>query len=69
MQVHLHKPTVELIAEADHVISYLHRHRDVGLTYSGDMTRRLVGYSDASWETRYSYVRLGYPVSSGLVLH
>ena len=49
----LQKPTPALIAETNHVISYLARHAAVGLTYTGEAAR-LFGYSDASWETRRS---------------
>ena len=49
----LQKPTPALIAETDHVISYLSRHASVGLTYTSEASR-LFGYSDASWETRRS---------------
>ena len=49
----LHKPTPELIAETDHVISYLSRTSHLGLTYSREH-QRLAGFSDASWETRAS---------------
>ena len=41
------------MAECDVVFSYLHRHADVGLTYTRDYSA-LVGYADASWETRNS---------------
>jgi hypothetical protein len=49
----MQKPTPELMLEVDHLLSYLSRHSAVGLTYtSGDS--RLVGFADASWETRAS---------------
>ena len=49
----LQKPTPELITETDHVFSYLARHAAVGLTYSREHAD-LVGYADASWETKHS---------------
>ena len=49
----LHKPTPELIKETDHLLSYLARTADRGLTYSPEHTR-LDGHSDASWETATS---------------
>ena len=49
----MHKPTPELLEEADHVLSYLARNASVGLTYARDPTR-LAGFADASWETRHS---------------
>jgi hypothetical protein len=52
----MHKPTPAVMAEVDHLISYLARHPRVGLTYSpgfGD-PQRLAGFADASWETRRS---------------
>ncbi|MGA0059339.1 MAG: reverse transcriptase domain-containing protein [Planctomycetota bacterium] len=49
----LQKPTRAVVDEAHHVLSYLARHADVGLTYApGDA--QLTGYSDASWETSHS---------------
>ena len=47
------KPTPDLMLEVDHVFAYLKRHRSVGLTFSSK-TSTLIGFSDASWETRNS---------------
>ena len=47
------KPTPELIKETDHLLSYLSRTADLGLTYEPTSTQ-LEGFSDASWETRTS---------------
>ena len=49
----LHKPTPGLLSEADHVLSYLSRTSDLGLTYTREHMR-LQGYADASWETAHS---------------
>ena len=49
----LQKPTWQVLAEARHVLSYLARHSTVGLTYSPGASE-LVGYGDASWETKNS---------------
>jgi hypothetical protein len=49
----LQKPTPALIRETDHVLSYLARNADVGLTYSPDSSS-LHGFADASWEVRQS---------------
>ena len=49
----LTKPTPDLIRETDHVFAYLARHSSVGLTYTREYAK-LVGYADASWETRNS---------------
>ena len=49
----LHKPTPDLIAETDHLFSYLLRTAHFGLTYSREQTS-LRGFSDASWETASS---------------
>ena len=49
----MHKPTPELIKETDHLMSYLARTADRGLTYSPEHVR-LDGHSDASWETAAS---------------
>ena len=49
----LHKPTPELLVEADHVLSYLSRTAELGLTYTREHMR-LQGYADASWETAHS---------------
>ena len=49
----LQRPTPELIAETDHVFSYLARHASAGLTYTREEAR-LAGYSDASWEVKHS---------------
>ena len=48
----LQRPTPALIRETEH-ISYLARHPTAGLTFTRD-TARLLGYSDASWETAHS---------------
>ena len=47
------RPTPELMLETDHVLAYLHNHRDVGLTYTTGKSI-LSAYSDASWEMRSS---------------
>ena len=49
----MHKPTPELIAEIDHLLSYLARTADLGLTYSCEQAR-LSGFADASWEVKHS---------------
>jgi len=49
----MHKPTPELIAETDHLLSYLARTADLGLTYSPEQAR-LSGFADASWEVKHS---------------
>ena len=49
----LHKPTPALMRETDHVLSYLARTADIGLTYSRAHAR-LAGFADASWETAAS---------------
>ena len=46
----MHKPTPDLLAEIDHILSYLSRTSSIGLTYTSEQAR-LVGYADASWET------------------
>lgn len=48
------KPTPQLVADTDRVISYLARHRDVGLTYAARERPCLEAYSDASWEVKNS---------------
>jgi hypothetical protein len=49
----MHKPTPAVMNEIDHLLSYLARNADLGLTYSREHTR-LAGYADASWETKNS---------------
>ena len=49
----MHKPTPELMAEVDHVLTYLSRTASLGLTYTREHAR-LQGFADASWETRTS---------------
>ena len=49
----LQKPSKALLHETDILLSYLSRHSSVGLTY-GPKHAKLVGYADASWETRFS---------------
>ena len=49
----LHKPTPALLRETDHLLSYLARTADLGLTYTREHAR-LAGFSDASWETASS---------------
>ena len=49
----MHKPTPELMAEVDHVLTYLARTASLGLTYAREHAR-LQGFADASWETRTS---------------
>ena len=49
----MHKPTPPVMNEIDHLVSYLARNADLGLTYSREHTR-LAGYADASWETKNS---------------
>ena len=49
----LHKPTPAIMDEIDHVLSYLARNADIGLTYSKEHVR-LAGFADASWEAKHS---------------
>ena len=49
----LQKPSKALLRETDILLSYLARHSTIGLTYSKEHVK-LVGYADASWETRFS---------------
>ncbi|MDC0525432.1 reverse transcriptase domain-containing protein [bacterium] len=49
----LHKPTPALIRETEHLLSYLARTSDFGITYSPDVSK-LAGFADASWETAAS---------------
>jgi len=46
-------PDEKLYEEAQRVLYYLVRHRDLGLTYDCDDSR-LHGYSDSDWATRHS---------------
>jgi hypothetical protein len=48
------QPTPELMNEIDHVFAYLARHAHVGLTFEAGRAKRFEGFSDASWETRFS---------------
>jgi hypothetical protein len=48
------RPTPELMDEIDHLLSYLARHSHVGLTFDAGRARPFEGFSDASWETRFS---------------
>lgn len=47
------KPTPGLLHEVDHVLSYLSRTADLGITYTREQAR-LYAYADASWETSSS---------------
>ena len=49
----LQRPSPALIAETDHLLSYLARHASAGLTYSRERSD-LRGFADASWETKRS---------------
>ena len=49
----MHKPTPAVMAEVDHLLSYLARNAGLGLTYSREHMR-LSGFADASWETKTS---------------
>ena len=49
----LQKPSKALLRETDILLSYLARHSSVGLIYGSEHVK-LVGYADASWETRFS---------------
>ena len=44
----MHCPTPELLDEAERVLTYLHLHRDVGLTYGTD-ARDLMAYTDSDF--------------------
>ena len=46
-------PTPELLAAAQHVLHYLHRHRDVGLRYALDRAP-VYGMSDSDWAVKHS---------------
>ena len=48
------RPTPQLMLEFDHLFAYLARHPGVGLTFSHGSGIKFEGYSDASWETRWS---------------
>ena len=47
------KPNDVMLRHAKRVLCYLHRHKDVGLTYEPAATQ-LVGYSDADWGVKHS---------------
>ena len=49
----MHKPTPAVMLEAQHVLAYLARNADLGLTYSSEHVR-LSGFADASWEAKHS---------------
>ena len=49
----LSRPTPELMAELDYVLSYLHEHPDVGIRFTPE-DGTLRGTADASWEVRAS---------------
>ena len=46
-------PDERLYLEAQRVICYLVRHRDIGLTYAAD-SAAMHGYNDSDWATRHS---------------
>ena len=48
------QPTPELMIEIDHVLAYLARNVHVGLTFEAGRAKPFEGFSDASWETRFS---------------
>ena len=50
----MQRPTPSLMTEVDHVLAYLYRSRDVGLTFEKGDTGKLRAFSDASWETHRS---------------
>ena len=54
------QPTPELMGEIDHVFAYLAHHARVGLAFEAGRIKRLAfeGFSDASWETRFSVLHL-----------
>ena len=47
------KPNDAMLRHAKRVLRYLHRHKDVGLTYE-PAAPQLVGYSDADWGVKHS---------------
>ena len=47
------KPNDVMLRHAKRVLRYLHRHKDVGLTYE-PAAPQLVGYSDADWGVKHS---------------
>ena len=49
----LSKPTPELMIDAERVLTYLFRHRSVGLTYAAT-TSTPDAYSDSDWATSHS---------------
>ncbi len=46
-------PTPELYDDALRVLYYLHRHREIGLTYEADQSP-LAGYTDSDWAVKHS---------------
>jgi hypothetical protein len=48
------QPTPDLMDEIDHVLAYLARHAHVGLCFDAGRAKVFEGFSDASWETRFS---------------
>ena len=46
-------PTPELYDDALRVLYYLHRHREIGLTYEADQSP-LAGHSDSDWAVKHS---------------
>ena len=71
---HLSRPTHAHMAAARRVITYLYHHRHLGITYDGDASNTLVGWSDANYaacpDTRRStggqiFMLLGGAVSWG----
>jgi hypothetical protein len=48
------QPTPELMGEIDHVLAYLSRHSHVGLTFDAGRAKPFEGFSDASWDVRFS---------------
>ena len=49
----MHRPTPALLAEIDHLLTYLSRTASLGLTYESEPDR-LVGFADSSWEAKTS---------------
>ena len=49
----MHRPTPALLAEINHLLTYLSRTASLGLTYESEPDR-LVGFADSSWEAKTS---------------
>ena len=60
------KPTPELYAEAERVLKYLGRTRDIGLRYAPS-SRSLHGYSDSDWAVKHSTTGWTFQFSSAAV--